>query len=72
MPEGTERYLEVAHVVEPRPIPSPLATLSNVIFTPHIAGGSRTGIVKEIETIMSNCRAVRAGQPIAHQVKATD
>jgi len=56
------------HVVEPRPIPSPLATLSNVIFTPHIAGGSRTGIVKEIETIMSNCRAVRAGQPVAHQV----
>jgi phosphoglycerate dehydrogenase-like enzyme len=58
------------HVVEPRPIPSPLATLSNVIFTPHIAGGSRTGIVKEIETIMSNCRAIRAGQPIAHQVAA--
>lgn len=58
------------HVVEPRPIPSPLATLNNVIFSPHIAGGSRTGIVKEIETIMSNCRALRAGQPIAHQVKA--
>jgi phosphoglycerate dehydrogenase-like enzyme len=58
------------HVVEPRPIPSPLATLNNVIFTPHIAGGSRTGIVKEIETIMSNCRAVRAGESIAHQVTA--
>jgi hypothetical protein len=39
-----------------------------VIFTPHIAGGSRTGIVKEIEAIMGNCRAIRAGQPIAHQV----
>ncbi len=59
------------HVVEPRPIPSPLATLNNVIFSPHIAGGSRTGIVKEIETIMSNCRAVRAGQAIAHEVKAS-
>jgi phosphoglycerate dehydrogenase-like enzyme len=56
------------HAVEPRPIPSPLATLNNVIFTPHIAGGSRTGIVKEIEAIMSNCRAQRAGRPIAHQV----
>jgi phosphoglycerate dehydrogenase-like enzyme len=58
------------HVVEPRPIPSPLAALGNVIFTPHIAGGSRTGIVTEIETIMSNCRAVRAGLPLAHQVTA--
>jgi phosphoglycerate dehydrogenase-like enzyme len=59
------------HAVEPRPVPSPLATLNNVIFSPHIAGGSRTGIVKEIETIMSNCRAARAGQAIAHQVTAS-
>ena len=44
--------------------------MHNVILTPHLAGGSRNGIMKEIEAILSNCRAVLAGQPIHYQVKA--
>jgi D-3-phosphoglycerate dehydrogenase / 2-oxoglutarate reductase len=56
------------HAVEPRPTPDRLATLRNVILTPHIAGGSRTGVLLEIEAILDNCRAVLAGRPIQHQV----
>ena len=58
------------HTVEPRPMPDRLATLPNVIFTPHLAGGSRKGVLVEIEAILDNCRAVLAGQPIKHQVTA--
>jgi phosphoglycerate dehydrogenase-like enzyme len=58
------------HVVEPRPMPDRLAALPNVILTPHIAGGSRKGVLVEIEAILDNCRAVLAGRPITHQVTA--
>lgn len=58
------------HAVEPRPTPDRLATLRNIIMTPHIAGGSRTGIVNEVEGVLDNCRAVLAGQPIKYQVNA--
>jgi phosphoglycerate dehydrogenase-like enzyme len=56
------------HYEEPRPAPDPFASLRNVILTPHLAGGSRKGIVDEIEEILDNCRAVMAGQPIKYQV----
>ncbi len=56
------------HTVEPRPAPDKLATLPNVILTPHIAGGSRQGIMLEIEAILDNCRAVLTGEPIKYQV----
>jgi phosphoglycerate dehydrogenase-like enzyme len=59
------------HVIEPRPAPDKLATLRNVILTPHIAGGSRKGVMLEIEAILNNCRAVLAGKPIKYEVKAT-
>ncbi|MEA2928966.1 MAG: D-3-phosphoglycerate dehydrogenase / 2-oxoglutarate reductase, partial [Hyphomicrobiales bacterium] len=58
------------HMVEPRPMPDRLAALPNVILTPHIAGGSRKGVLVEIEAILDNCRAVLAGRPITHQVTA--
>jgi phosphoglycerate dehydrogenase-like enzyme len=58
------------HTVEPRQTPDRLATLPNVILTPHIAGGSRMGVLREIEIILSNCRAVLAGKPIRHEVTA--
>ena len=60
------------HTVEPRPMPDRLASLPNVILTPHIAGGSRKGVLVEIEAILDNCRAVLAGRPIKYQVKAAD
>jgi phosphoglycerate dehydrogenase-like enzyme len=57
------------HFEEPRAAPDRFAALRNIIMTPHLAGGSRKGIVDEIEEILSNCRAVLAGQPIKYQVK---
>jgi phosphoglycerate dehydrogenase-like enzyme len=56
------------HTVEPRPQPDKLATLPNVILTPHIAGGSRKGVLSEIGVVLDNCRAVLAGKPIKYQV----
>jgi len=56
------------HFEEPRPAPDRFATLRNVILTPHLAGGSRKGILGEVEGILDNCRAVLAGKPIKHQV----
>jgi len=59
------------HTIEPRPTPDKLATLRNVILTPHIAGGSRKGVLREIDVVLSNCRAVLAGQPIQYRVTAS-
>jgi len=56
------------HFEEPRPTPTRFADMRNVIMTPHLAGGSRTGIVNEIEAILDNCRAVLAGKPIKYQM----
>jgi phosphoglycerate dehydrogenase-like enzyme len=56
------------HFEEPRPAPDRFAGLHNVIMTPHLAGGSRHGILDEIEGVMNNCRAVLAGKPIKYQV----
>jgi len=60
------------HAEEPRPTQDRLVTLPNVILTPHIAGGSRKGVLNEIEAILRNCRAVLAGGPISHQASAGD
>lgn len=58
------------HMLEPRPTPDKFAALSNVILTPHIAGGSRKGVLEEIGVVLDNCRAVLKGGPIKYQVKA--
>ena len=57
------------HYEEPRVTPDPFASLSNVILTPHLAGGSRKGILDEIVVILDNCRAILAGKPIKYQIK---
>ena len=56
------------HTIEPRPQPDKLAGLPNVILTPHIAGGSRKGVLSEIGVVLDNCRAVLSGKPIKYQV----
>ena len=56
------------HTIEPRRQPDKLATLPNVILTPHIAGGSRKGVLEEIGVVLDNCRAVLAGKPIKYRV----
>jgi phosphoglycerate dehydrogenase-like enzyme len=59
------------HAEEPRPTPDRLATLRNVILTPHIAGGSRKGVLAEIEDALDNCRALLGGKPIKNRVQTT-
>jgi phosphoglycerate dehydrogenase-like enzyme len=56
------------HYEEPRPLNDRYATLGNVIMTPHLAGGSRKGIVDEIGLVLDNCRAVLAGTPVKYRV----
>ncbi len=58
------------HEIEPRPTPNRFAGLRNVIMTPHIAGGSRQGIIREIATVLDNCRAALHGGEIKHVVHA--
>ena len=56
------------HATEPRPMPNPFAGMSNVILTPHLAGGARASIVDEVTPVFANCRAVLGGGAIAHRV----
>jgi phosphoglycerate dehydrogenase-like enzyme len=52
---------------EPPPQPMPLAALDNVILTPHIAGGSRVGVVDEVKAVLGNCRAALEGGEIKYR-----
>jgi phosphoglycerate dehydrogenase-like enzyme len=54
------------HRVEPRPRNDPLCALDNVVLTPHIAAGSRMGVLHEVEQIFDNVRAVLAGGVPVH------
>jgi lactate dehydrogenase-like 2-hydroxyacid dehydrogenase len=56
------------HGEEPRPVDR-FAARRNVIMTPHIAGGSRLGVIAEVEEVLRNCRAVLADQPVKYQVR---
>lgn len=49
------------HQVEPRPGGDPLSALDTVVLTPHIAAGSRLGVLDEVGQIFDNVRAVLAG-----------
>jgi lactate dehydrogenase-like 2-hydroxyacid dehydrogenase len=55
------------HASEPRLVDH-FSSLPNVIMTPHIAGGSRKGVLTELEVICDNCRAFIFGQPISCRV----
>jgi phosphoglycerate dehydrogenase-like enzyme len=55
------------HAIEPRPIDR-FSALSNVIMTPHTAGGSRKDVIGEIGLICDNCRAFISGQPIKYRM----
>lgn len=56
------------HYEEPRPLSDRYAKLRNVIMTPHLAGGSRKGVVEEVGIVLDNCRAVLAGRPVQYRV----
>jgi len=53
---------------EPLAPDSPLLKAPNLILTPHIAGGSRTGIIDEAAAVLANCRAVLSGGEIKYRV----
>lgn len=57
------------HYEEPRPLNDRYGKLRNVILTPHLAGGSRKGVLEEIGIVLDNCRAVLAGKPVQYQVR---
>jgi phosphoglycerate dehydrogenase-like enzyme len=56
------------HATEPRPTPNMFAGMRNVIMSPHVAGGSRAGIIDEVRTVLDNCRAALYGGEIKHRV----
>ena len=45
------------HVAEPRPAGDRFAALDNVVLTPHLAGGAKSGLLEEFEAIVQNCHA---------------
>jgi phosphoglycerate dehydrogenase-like enzyme len=45
------------HAREPRPSGDFMSTLDNVILTPHIAAGSRTGVMSEIASMVEHVRS---------------
>jgi phosphoglycerate dehydrogenase-like enzyme len=54
------------HAIEPRPAHDRLAALPQVALTPHIGGGSRTGVLAEAAMIVENLEAALAGLPVRH------
>jgi phosphoglycerate dehydrogenase-like enzyme len=57
------------HAPEPRPAFDRFAALPNVVLTPHIAGGVRSGVLEEFETIVRNCCAAMKGEPPLYAVR---
>lgn len=56
------------HGNEPRAPDDRLARLDGVILTPHCAGGSRRGILLEIQDLLDNCRASLSGKLLRHEI----
>ena len=54
------------HRIEPRPAEDRFCRLPNVVLTPHLAGGSRLGLLDEIAAMYANCRAALAGHAPPH------
>lgn len=54
------------HLHEPRGAEDRFLTLPNVVLTPHVAGGSRTGVLDEMATIFANIDDVLQGRPPRH------
>jgi phosphoglycerate dehydrogenase-like enzyme len=58
------------HAIEPRPLGDRFASLPNVVLTPHLGGGSISGIVDELLVLVGNLQAALRGDPLQHEVRA--
>ena len=56
------------HGVEPRRPGDRFAALANVILTPHVAGGARSGLVDELAVLARNCHAALQGGAVAFEL----
>jgi phosphoglycerate dehydrogenase-like enzyme len=54
------------HRMEPRPRGDRFASISNVVLTPHLAGGSKLALIDEIGAIFDNIRAALNGLAPPH------
>lgn len=54
------------HSREPRIAGDRLLEMDNVILTPHVAGGSRLGVLDEVRDVFDNLRHVMVGEPPEH------
>ena len=53
--------------VEPLPSESPLWDMSNVVLSPHIAGGGSTGYPMHRKLFEQNLKRLRAGEPLINE-----
>ena len=58
------------HRIEPRPAGDRFSALPNVVMTPHIAGGARSGLLDEFRVIIGNCQAVLRGDAPRYRIDA--
>jgi lactate dehydrogenase-like 2-hydroxyacid dehydrogenase len=56
------------HAVEPRAANDRFAQLPNVVLTPHLAGGARSGVLRELAIVLANCHAALRGEAPAFAV----
>ena len=59
------------HRVEPRDPRDRIAALPNVVLTPHLAGGARSGVLQELEIILHNCHAALRGEVPRYAVRTS-
>ena len=57
------------HRVEPRAPGDRFAALDNVVMTPHLAGGARSGVLPELAVILRNCHAALEGRAPQYEVR---
>ena len=56
------------HAAEPRAGGDRFAALPNVVLTPHLAGGARSGVLEEFKVMAQNCLAATRGGEIQFEV----
>lgn len=60
------------HAVEPRSAGDRFSSFENVILTPHLAGGAKSGLLDEFEVVVSNCHAALRAEAPHHEVRAAN